>query len=357
MVITFLIGNGFDLNVGLNTRYVDFYNYYCNLKSAQNDMIVKKIKGDYENWSDLEMGLARMASNLDDEQIEEFLRSKEKMEDALITYLRAQEERVSFSEGVAAEHFRAQILSFYKKLNMEWSEEYQALMRNSKEGVTYQFVNFNYTNILDSLISLCQNRYNPFSNHTIGLTTYSDVIRAPLHIHGTLRGDLILGIDSMKQIDNLDHRRNPELAAYLVKSDINKALGEKRMERLYNMIDKSRYLVLYGLSWGSSDQTWWKYIMKWLLKDAHNRLILCTHVKGAAPVSGARKVRLANQSRLFFSQQGLCDKDSVQQAKDRIHVLINSDIFSTNGISVRAEIKQIGCNLEVLEEENLVGVI
>jgi hypothetical protein len=28
MNILFLIGNGFDLNLGMKTRYVDFYNYY-----------------------------------------------------------------------------------------------------------------------------------------------------------------------------------------------------------------------------------------------------------------------------------------------------------------------------------------
>lgn len=28
MNITFLIGNGFDINLGLKTRYVDFYDFY-----------------------------------------------------------------------------------------------------------------------------------------------------------------------------------------------------------------------------------------------------------------------------------------------------------------------------------------
>ena len=27
--ITFLIGNGFDIGLGLKTRYKDFYKYYC----------------------------------------------------------------------------------------------------------------------------------------------------------------------------------------------------------------------------------------------------------------------------------------------------------------------------------------
>ena len=55
MNVTFLIGNGFDLGIGLKTAYSDFYNVYC--KSDSNDSLaVKKFKseiqGNYENWSD-----------------------------------------------------------------------------------------------------------------------------------------------------------------------------------------------------------------------------------------------------------------------------------------------------------------
>ena len=35
MNIVYLIGNGFDINLGLNTRYCDFYKYY--LESQQSD--------------------------------------------------------------------------------------------------------------------------------------------------------------------------------------------------------------------------------------------------------------------------------------------------------------------------------
>lgn len=39
--ITFLIGNGFDLNVGLNTKYEHFYKYY--IEKCPNDMLDKAI--------------------------------------------------------------------------------------------------------------------------------------------------------------------------------------------------------------------------------------------------------------------------------------------------------------------------
>ena len=65
MNVTFLIGNGFDLGIGLKTAYSDFYNVYC--KSDSNDSLaVKKFKseiqGNYENWSDFEAAFGEYAT-------------------------------------------------------------------------------------------------------------------------------------------------------------------------------------------------------------------------------------------------------------------------------------------------------
>ena len=35
MNITFIIGNGFDLNLDLKTKYIDFYNYYFSIESEK----------------------------------------------------------------------------------------------------------------------------------------------------------------------------------------------------------------------------------------------------------------------------------------------------------------------------------
>ncbi len=305
MVVTFLIGNGFDRNFGLNTLYTDFYSYYCGLESTKDDFLATEIKADYPKWSDLEMGLADFAASLKDSEISSFLNSKEKMEDALVTYLKGQEARLKFSsESVVADSFKAKTINFYKELNMEWRLEYESLSRNLKEPIVYQFVNFNYTNTLSRLIELCKSRFSPFSSHTTAHTTYADEIKMPLHIHGTLNGDLILGINSMNQLGDSSNSKNPELATYLVKSNLNKALGERRIDDFCNIINRSRYLLLYGLSWGDSDQTWWEYIMKWLLTSPQNRLILCRYIEGGKPVSATKKCGLLMMRAISFQLKG-----------------------------------------------------
>ncbi len=112
MNITFLIGNGFDLNLKLDTRYTDFYKYY--IKNDPKDLLSKSIKDDYEMWSDLEVGLGEFLKNIDESQIDEFLDSKSTLERMLSEYLTLQDQRISFKDEKAiAEEFKKKILNFF----------------------------------------------------------------------------------------------------------------------------------------------------------------------------------------------------------------------------------------------------
>lgn len=42
MKITFLIGNGFDINLGLKTKYKDFVNHYKQINYEENTFIDEK---------------------------------------------------------------------------------------------------------------------------------------------------------------------------------------------------------------------------------------------------------------------------------------------------------------------------
>lgn len=66
MDITFLIGNGFDINIGLNTRYKNFYDFYCLQKSSLKDLA--NLKKEIRNWSDLEVELGKYLGKINDEK-------------------------------------------------------------------------------------------------------------------------------------------------------------------------------------------------------------------------------------------------------------------------------------------------
>lgn len=61
MKITFFIGNGYDINLGLKTSYPDFLNWYIKQPSKCSEVEVFKnlIRNNIKYWSDLEKHLVK----------------------------------------------------------------------------------------------------------------------------------------------------------------------------------------------------------------------------------------------------------------------------------------------------------
>ena len=69
MNVVYLIGNGFDIKLGLKTRYPDFYSYYfkspnSNLKIESFKKTLQQDTKNSELWSDLELDFGEYLSNL-----------------------------------------------------------------------------------------------------------------------------------------------------------------------------------------------------------------------------------------------------------------------------------------------------
>ena len=52
--ITFFIGNGFDINIGLKTKYKDFYQYYWLKMANKKSTRAQTINGNSEKCAELE---------------------------------------------------------------------------------------------------------------------------------------------------------------------------------------------------------------------------------------------------------------------------------------------------------------
>ena len=75
MNVTFMIGNGFDLKMGLKSKYTDIYNVYTDVNNKTDDAIIENFKEvlrndspKYENWSDFEKAMGQYAKNFDNEK-------------------------------------------------------------------------------------------------------------------------------------------------------------------------------------------------------------------------------------------------------------------------------------------------
>ena len=68
MNLLFVLGNGFDLQLGLPTSYHDFYQYYVNTPSSSEAIarLKDEISADQQNWSDLELALGKITADYSD---------------------------------------------------------------------------------------------------------------------------------------------------------------------------------------------------------------------------------------------------------------------------------------------------
>lgn len=91
------IGNGFDINIGLATKYSEFYPYFINNASDKN-MIKSWLDGNEKFWSDLEEKLGQEISKIPDGQLEQFYDDKDELDRLLIEYLEEQQGKYRLEE-------------------------------------------------------------------------------------------------------------------------------------------------------------------------------------------------------------------------------------------------------------------
>lgn len=151
MQILFFIGNGFDRNLGLRTSYKDFYPYYT--KRYPDDNLAKSIAGDYERWSDLELGLGSYLSGIRKSEMDAFYEEKSNIEISLTDYLNNEKNRLSFSAGLKEEFYK-KLQSFPKQLSKKDASDMLDWMSSISDSIHYGFISFNYTNILSQIIDL-----------------------------------------------------------------------------------------------------------------------------------------------------------------------------------------------------------
>ena len=330
MNITFLVGNGFDINLGLKTRYTDFYPVYLN--KGHDDILSKSIANNYSNWADLEVALGKVLKDVTPGQINEFLDSKGTLEGDLAEYLRLEKCRLA-PNCIDPKAFQNNISNFYKDFTSKDQADFKTWLSSIRTSISYQFISFNYTDSLDDIVSLA--KIDPsFSGHLSGNTKYSHSIGSVHHVHGTLDKDLILGVNDAQQIQNPLLQKDARLASYIIKGEVNEALGEQRTETAKRIIDESDYIGVYGMSIGDTDMMWWYYLLAWLEKKDSRRLVLYIYTNLNDNPSGQEKLRHINTWKNIFLSQSGANEDISQKVRNRIIIVIQSKIFTFSNIGI-----------------------
>ncbi len=331
MNITFFIGNGFDLNLGFHTRYSDFYAYYT--EKYPDDFLAKEIKADKDNWADLEQGLGDFLKNKYKGNEEDFIQSKNQMDNALSDFLIWEADReVVFSKD-AAQEFQNRIVHIDKYLAEEDADIYRNETGTVQDVIHYCFINFNYTGSLDQIISYARNNMNPFATHRGGSSNYSDDIRDPIHIHGTIREEMILGVNDIHQMSNAESVSD-DMRLAMVKPEINDGLGNRKNMNVQRTIDESKYIIVYGMSLGITDLRWWKSIFDWMKNDQSKRLIIFDYSTDGGVPSGGQTAQRKNSVRRKFFSRVEANPAEREKCRKQVIVQINSPIFKFQKIKI-----------------------
>ena len=306
MRILYLLGNGFDLQLDLKTRYEDFYKYYSKLPSS--DSRIKSLKDHINNnnietrdgkiidWSDLEMALGKYTEEL--ESYEDLRTIYLDINIALINYLKTQEDLLKKDE------------QFFSKLKTDLAIPEQYLSTNGRLGYSalisaeptqLDILTFNYTRCFERI----------FGEGEIGLNSknYKTTVKDVLHIHGDLSmPNVLIGVNDPSQIANESLREDINIQEMLIKPSTNDMLDVQRNQKFINKIRSAQIIIIYGASLGDSDKVWRDLLAERL--EAKNVYVLIFEQKDRFENLYDRPIFERNARKSFLSKLGINENNN-----------------------------------------------
>ena len=332
MRITFLIGNGFDIAVGLNTGYRDFYKYCKNehADTCKNNIILSNIMEKPEQWSDMEIALGNFKN--EDIDANRFLIDKEKVEELLENYLLSEENRVVFSDTrnkQVSKEIISSIVRFYNNHPQVFMSQILTTVNSISSSIKYTCINFNYTNVYDRCWDIAKKSCdNKPASHVHGTTRYEDSFDIICHVNGVISQGIILGVNDDNQIKQKSLKIDKTIQKTMIKTNANNCLGQGRVDEAQRIISESRVICIYGMSLGFTDQIWWNSIYKWLVSDKANILVIYDYKpKTSNRISVYGDVLSRNDILRKFAIGAGVEMQKTDEIDERIFTKLNPDIF------------------------------
>ena len=336
MKILYLIGNGFDLHVGLKTAYMDFLKYYLNQPiSDKIDLVGKRyinrlkldIKDNIQLWSDLELQYGKHMSKLGGmgkaiHTIEEELDIiNDDIREKLSLYIAGEEKRAIFAED-AKKSFIDDVVKPYTHLRDYERNEIDYRKSNSWHTTSnvVDFITFNYTRTLEHLLGKTPSTANGFEIHE------------PIHVHGYHDKRMILGVNDASQIDNDELRQLTYATDTLVKTNNNHSYGIAHTNKCDTLIKNAQIICCYGLSFGETDKLWWEKVCDQLKRRGDLYIILFAYEHNMPDyANGGHKLEYKMRQKRddFLTKGGIKDSDKTNLAT-RIFVTFNDPCFNVH---------------------------
>lgn len=371
MEITFLLGNGFDIQCGLKTSYFDFYKFILkerynidleddessNSKLKITNQIYKEIymsKDTPETWADLEGQLGKHTYNLKEDSVNNFLDDYEELNEDLNHYLNLVQiqPETNITDDFSA-IFKETATDFFEGLFPQEKTDIISILNknmNLDTNYNYRFITFNYTNTLDLFIKNCKEKIidNNFNKRSLKQTLNTDII----NVHGKVNRLVTLGVNDETQLAK-DIFEEIDLND-LMKPMILENNREHTKRNAEHRIENSHIIVIFGMSLGATDEYWWIKVAESLLLSSNRRLII--HMYSSDEVSDAvpRKVRKRRESKedefiKRLMKMNLTEADE-KKIREQTYIITNSNSV------LNLDFKKYLPNLEKGESNKIIQI-
>lgn len=323
MKILHIIGNGFDLNLGLKTSYKDFYDYYLEVPSSKKSVLnlKKKISNNYKNWSDLELAIGQYTEEI--QSINEFDEVFEDIGDALAEFLITQEANFDVSKIDKDIFFK----------NLVKPEVYLSVIDSNKinnyknefisQSWSVDIVTFNYTSIIEKIIGVRNNI--KIGNHL--RNDASVILQGVEHIHGFSDNRMVLGVNDISQLRNKEFHNNIDIVEAIIKDKCNAAYGHNIENQFKSKILQADMISIFGSSLGDTDNIWWEQIG---LKLKHRQIPILIFTKGEEVISpriGYKNNRTKRKMLDYFLKKTKLSNDEIESASQNIFIALDTQMF------------------------------
>lgn len=314
--VTFILGNGFDLGLGLKTSYNDMYDSYVmhNKGDSPNISDFKfelMFYDSYDNWSDFEMGMAKYAKQLSSE--EDLIECVRNFKQHMVKHLREENDSITKirlnSDGILKlqNELTRSKTKFYQGLTPNVTKQIKNLIGDAR-STEYNYITFNYTTVLEYIFAMVE------------------LEKPPLHIHGTLDKDVVLGVDNIEQLNDIRFELSKKGKRAFIKSEFNNQYDEDRVDTAMKIINESDIICTYGFSMGDSDRTWINALIEWMIADKNHHLVVYQYDTQKYNQYNYDEIMDVEEDKkeILINKLGIADKGLDNQ----IHIPIANDIFN-----------------------------
>ncbi len=340
MNITFLIGNGFDLNLGLNTLYSDFVKDYKGMVTEDEQLkhFCSHIKDNEELWANAEIALGRYTGELVKGQGDLFSKCHEDFCIHLSEYLKSEEQRIDYTRET--DKIATAFLHVNNITNSFPIQEKSALdglyKRHAAEDNQFSFVCYNYTYTLKRCLETIKQKPNALGSHKYRGSFRRHMIGEVCQVHGTVDNEIVFGVNDESQITNpavFECENGDIYKNLLIKQQANISYLGGTDDIAERIIKNSNLIYIYGMSIGKTDKLWWDRICNWLRYNSERHLIIQQYKMPHKEVFQARYQTYERKQKRDFLQYGKPNPQNDVEVEKRIHITGENIFEKIKGIA------------------------